>query len=52
MSNQTNISENKVINFGAGPGKLPEEVTLKLLHILIEPIIFNLVILPFVHFLK
>ncbi|XP_068972235.1 probable phosphoserine aminotransferase [Bombus flavifrons] len=26
MSDQTNISENKVINFGAGPGKLPEQV--------------------------
>lgn len=26
MSNQSSISKNKVINFGAGPGKLPEEV--------------------------
>lgn len=38
MSNQSNISKNKVINFGAGPGKLPEQV---LQHVQKELLAYN-----------
>lgn len=39
MYSQINISNYKALNFGGGPGKLPEEVIFKLLHFLIRPIV-------------